>query len=196
MTSWQRAILVDKLRCCTVGGTSCQYRDGSPECHTVMKEVCKMPAHGGMQYCKDWATKYPAEAESTVRQYCIDGKRFNDPWCACILSKATGVGGQVNPVCVDQRCMSTAAFKPFSLTRVNCPNVVDCTQIVTMKNLGISIAPSIESNSNCGGQSGPGNQEANINWLALVVLFVVIFATIIATTTILVRRQMASRPPK
>ncbi len=189
MTTWQTATGIYKLRCCTDGGANCQHKDGSPECHAVMKEVCKMPQHGGMQYCKDWAIKYPAVAESTVRQYCVDGNRFSDPWCACILSKAKTAGGQLNPVCVDQRCMSTAAFKPFSLTSVACPDEINCTQIVTMKNIGISVAPSIETSSNCGGQNPGEPKKAGAGWLILIIIFVAVLAITVAVSVILIRRQ-------
>ncbi len=171
-----------KFNCCTIGntsGTTCQYKSGSPECHAVMKEVCKSPRMGGSAGCKDWANRYPAVAEATVREYCLyNGGRTTDPWCACILSKAgMGIGGQINPLCIDQKCIASGSFKPESLVRLGCPDVTECNQIINMQNIGLSIAPEALANSNCGKTNPPANINNENNW-SLIILFMIIVAAI------------------
>ena len=185
--SWQTAPLVPYKRdCCTVGGTGCQYKDGSPECQAAMRQICGSATQGGTQKCKDWAIKYPAVAEPAVKEYCLqNGGRYNDPWCACILSKASNISGALNPWCYDEKCAANTAFHPTYMTQAKCPDVVDCTQIVTMQNMGISIAPSVNVESNCGTTKPPSKP---ISWTMIITVIMVLFAVITSIIVIILRR--------
>jgi hypothetical protein len=155
-TWWDNGMTYDvpnKIDCCTGGPSStvpCAYSAGSAQCQTAMARICALPTMGRDPRCRQWAVEYPALAEAGVRGWCAANP--NDPWCGCVESKA-----ELNPFCVDTKCINTSAFKPPALIAAPCPANITCQQYNNLVTIGTSIAPTITATMNCGttGASGP-----------------------------------------
>lgn len=174
-----------KLNCCTIGGSGCAYTGGT-ECNAAMKAICATPAMGGDSRCKQWARENPLMAEVGVRSWCKE--RPWEPWCACVESKGQGV--ITNPLCYDDRCMRGDSFKPQAWVQSQCPDVITCTQINTIKSIGTTINPKIEASMNCGKTTGPAagpipapqssveNTPVGVMYLVILLVVVLLFSTI------------------
>lgn len=136
------------VKCCTnnTDPAACgPYTAGSSLCDAAIASSCENTM--GSSFCQSWCRDHPELCDKQVIAYCAKNPR--DPYCACILSKATGVA---NPKCVDDKCVRFG-YMTTNMQRTPCPTVIDCSIQATLINNGVSLSTVVPIEQNCGNSS-------------------------------------------
>jgi hypothetical protein len=153
------------ITCCSgsaagsTGSTCGQYVAGSSACTSAMLGYCVGvdalgaavgPNHLDQPPCQSWCKQNPTLCDTAVLSYCR-GAGSSTPFCSCINSPAT-TRGLINPKCVDATCIEQG-YLTANMMQSNCPNVVNCSIKTDLTNYGVSLAPYVPVEQNCGGDA-------------------------------------------
>jgi hypothetical protein len=138
-----------QVACCRgTSNASCgPYVPGSGRCTQSMLDYCPSNMDAG---CREWAKNNTAAADGMMLTWCA--KNPTDPFCSCVLSKASTKLG-VNPACIDGNCIRSAGYLTTTMKQFPCPSIINCEMQVMAANSGVQVGASIPIQQNCGGNT-------------------------------------------
>ena len=96
-----------------------------PHCYNAIKQaVAQNPNYLQYQNFRDWC-RATGDCDDAMQDYCDNNP--NDEICGCLSSSLKG--GLA--VCADERCANRAAYRTKEMRGIQCPDIVDCRQIIT-----------------------------------------------------------------
>lgn len=138
--------------------------DDSP-CKKLRTKICSDPRYvydrdgfpftaycdGIMKDDKGWIQGNMADLDTNMRAWCKTDAGKASKWCACINYKPPdGDATQVEPFCFDPDCMESYPTANGLKRAQNCPNYVNCKQLINVGGNKNSAVSNLYQKMNCG----------------------------------------------
>lgn len=175
-----------KKNCCTgvtTPGVECREYGNmyGGACVNFMRGAC-----AGMDAeCQLWCKNNPgSHCDAAAVEFCK--KNPHHAFCTCINSPGVSAEkGLTNPRCFDLACLKSG-YLTANMKTGTCPDVVNCEMQTWLQTSGVSLAPNIRMEQNCG--DGPGSKSGerlsavgNLPrevYVMIIILIVAVFAAV------------------
>lgn len=158
---------------------------------TMQQQYCTVDKISGDQNCRNWVASAPAQGKIDslmITNYCQTHP--TDSLCSCVMSEIPC------PNKFDTNCIQKGGYKSADMMNVQCPNVLNCTQFLSLSPGAQAIATNVQQN--CASSSTPTSVTPTTTFWSnykIVILIIILILIIIIALLIIYRKQIFEDNP-